>query len=158
MLQMSAIAAYFDFGLQTILGRFVAQAAERGEDEAQSKLGSTSMMLLAWSRPAFQRKMTTAHVGSLHRFDLFEKYGNYNTGYKIAGDYELLLRPGKELNSIFVGEVTAAMLAGGNSDCFAALKEAQQAKIGTGGRNLVWAFWELWVERLKLAVRRVGTA
>jgi glycosyltransferase involved in cell wall biosynthesis len=52
-----------------------------------------------WSWPAFQRKMTTAHVGSLHRFDLFEKYGNYDTGYKIAGDYELLLRPGKDLNS-----------------------------------------------------------
>ena len=47
MLQMSAIAAYFDFGLQTILGRFVAQAAERGEDETLSKLASTSMMLLA---------------------------------------------------------------------------------------------------------------
>ena len=47
MLQMSAIAAYFDFGLQTILGRFVAQAAERGEDETLSTLASTSMMLLA---------------------------------------------------------------------------------------------------------------
>ena len=47
MLQMSAIAAYFDFGLQTILGRFVAQAAELGEDETLSKLASTSMMLLA---------------------------------------------------------------------------------------------------------------
>jgi len=47
MLQMSAIAAYFDFGLQTILGRFVAQAAERGEDETLSNLASTSMMLLA---------------------------------------------------------------------------------------------------------------
>jgi O-antigen/teichoic acid export membrane protein len=47
MLQMTAIAAYFDFGLQTILGRFVAQAAERGEDETLSRLGSTSMMLLA---------------------------------------------------------------------------------------------------------------
>ena len=47
MLQMSAIAAYFDFGLQTILGRFVAQAAERGEDQTLSKLASTSMMLLA---------------------------------------------------------------------------------------------------------------
>ena len=103
--------------------------------------------------------MTTAHVGSLHRFDLFEKYGNYDTGYKIAGDYELLLRPGKDLNSIFVGEVTAAMLAGGNSDCFAALTEIQRAKIRrTGGRNLFWAFWELWVERLKLAVRRVEIA
>ena len=111
-----------------------------------------------WSWPAFQRKMTTAHVGSLHRFDLFEKYGNYDTSYKIAGDYELLLRPGKDLNSMFVGEITAVMLAGGNSDCFAALTEVQRAKIGTGGRNRVWAFWELWVERLKLAVRRVETA
>jgi O-antigen/teichoic acid export membrane protein len=47
MLQMAAIAAYFDFGLQTILGRFVAQAAERGDDEALGKLANTSMMLLA---------------------------------------------------------------------------------------------------------------
>ncbi len=47
MLQMSAIAAYFDFGLQTILGRFVAQAAEREEDGTLSKLASTSMVLLA---------------------------------------------------------------------------------------------------------------
>jgi hypothetical protein len=50
------------------------------------------------------------------------------------------------------------MLAGGNSDCFAALTEIQRAKIRTGGRNRVWAFWELCVERLKLAVRRVETA
>ena len=111
-----------------------------------------------WSWPAFQRKMTTAHVGSLHRFDLFEKYGNYDTAYKIAGDYELLLRAGKDLNSIFVREVTAGMLAGGCSDSFAALTEIQRAKIRTGGRNWIWAFWELWVERLKLAVRRVETA
>ena len=47
MLQMSAIAAYFDFGLQTILGRFVAQAAERGEDGTLNKLANTSMVLLA---------------------------------------------------------------------------------------------------------------
>ena len=108
-----------------------------------------------WSWPAFQRKMTTAHVGSLHRFDLFEKYGNYDTSYKIVGDYELLLRPGKDLNSMFVGEITVTMPAGGNSDCFPALTEARLAKTRTGGRNWVWALWELWVESLKLAVRRV---
>jgi glycosyltransferase involved in cell wall biosynthesis len=111
-----------------------------------------------WTWQAFQRKMTTAHVGSLHRYDLFEKYGNYDTGYKIVGDYELLLRPGRDLNSLFVSEVTATMLAGGNSDCFAALKEAQLAKIRTGRRNRISAFWELWVERAKLTVRRAETA
>jgi glycosyltransferase involved in cell wall biosynthesis len=111
-----------------------------------------------WSWPAFQRKMTTAHVGSMHRFDLFEKYGEYDKGYKIAGDYELLLRAGKNLNSMFVEEVTAAMLGGGKSDCFAALREIQRAKIYTGRRNRVWAFWELCVECLKLSVRRVETA
>jgi glycosyltransferase involved in cell wall biosynthesis len=111
-----------------------------------------------WSWPAFQRKMTTAHVGSLHRFDLFQKYGNYDTSYKYVGDYELLLRLGKDLDSIFVNEITVAMPAGGNSDCFAALTEAQRAKTRTGGRNRVWALWELWVERLKLTVRRVETA
>ena len=46
MLQMSALAAYFDFGLQTLLGRYVAHAVERGEDETLSNLASTSMILL----------------------------------------------------------------------------------------------------------------
>ena len=50
------------------------------------------------------------------------------------------------------------MLAGGNSDRFPALTEARLAKIRTGGRNRIWALWELWVESLKLAVRRVGIA
>lgn len=111
-----------------------------------------------WSWPAFQRKMITAHVGSLHRFDLFSKYGNYDTSYKIVGDYELLLRPGNKLTALFLDQVTAAMLAGGNSDRFPALTEARLAKIRTGGRSRMWALWELWVEGLKLAVRRVGTA
>ncbi len=99
-----------------------------------------------WSWPAFQRKMTTAHPGSLHRFDLFSKYGSYDTSYKIVGDYELLLRPGSTLSTIFVDEVTAKMLAGGNSDRFPALTEARLAKIRTGRRNRLWALWELWVE------------
>ena len=110
-----------------------------------------------WSWPAFQLKMTTAHVGSLHRFGLFDKYGNYNTGYKIAGDYELLLRAGKNLDSMFLGEITAVVPAGGVSDRFAALTEIRRAKIRTGGRNRFRAFWELWVESLKLVVRRVET-
>ena len=108
-----------------------------------------------WSWPAFQRKMITAHPGCLHRFDLFEKYGNYDIFYKIVFDYELLLRPGRTLTTLFLNEVTARMLAGGNSDRFPALTEAWLAKIRSGGRNRVWAFWDLWVESLKLAVHRV---
>ena len=111
-----------------------------------------------WNWSTFQCKMTTAHPGSLHRFDLFEKYGNFDTGYEIVFDYELLLRPGKKLKSLFLREVTAIMLAGGNSDRFPALTEAWRAKICTGGRNRVWALWELWVESLKLAVHRVEAA
>jgi hypothetical protein len=93
------------------------------------------------------RVLNKTNAGAYRRLD-----------HKIAGDYELLLRPGKDLNSIFVGEVTAAMLAGGMSDTFAALTEIRRAKIHTGGRNRVWAFWEPWVERLKLTVRRIEAA
>jgi hypothetical protein len=67
----------------------------------------------------------------------------------------LLLRPGRTLTTLFLDEVTTRMLAGGNSDRFPALTEARLAKIRAGGRNRVWALWELWVESLKLAVRRV---
>lgn len=53
----------------------------------------------AWSWPAFVRYMTVAHVGSLHHRELYDRYGLYDLTYRITGDYELLLRPGKTLQA-----------------------------------------------------------
>lgn len=76
-----------------------------------------------WKWSQFRRQMTTAHVGSLHNTNLFKTVGFYNIDYKIVGDYELLLRKGKELNTFFINMVTADMKAGGVSLSVAALME-----------------------------------
>ena len=40
----------------------------------------------------FRTLMNLAHVSSLHNRKLFEKYGYYDTTFRICGDYEFLLR------------------------------------------------------------------
>lgn len=46
MLQIAAYANYLNFGVQTAISRFLAQAMERGDDEARDSLISTSLAML----------------------------------------------------------------------------------------------------------------
>lgn len=68
-----------------------------------------------WSWEGMRRANVVAHPGLLHRRDLFSRYGNFGTDYKIAGDYEFLLRLGPTTKSLFVDQVTVRMAAGGMS-------------------------------------------
>lgn len=47
MLQLAAYASYLDFGLQTAVARFLAQAVERGEAEQRDRLVTTAFGMLA---------------------------------------------------------------------------------------------------------------
>lgn len=47
MLQIAAYTNYFDFGLQTAVARYLAQAMERGDDLERDRLISTALALLA---------------------------------------------------------------------------------------------------------------
>jgi glycosyltransferase involved in cell wall biosynthesis len=77
----------------------------------------------------FRRCSCIGHVGSLHRRRLFERYGRFDTTYRIAGDYEFLLRAGNDLHAAFMPTVTAVMRAGGVSDSTAGLREAKRAQV-----------------------------
>lgn len=68
-----------------------------------------------WSWPNFLTSMTCAHVGALHSKTLFEKYGLFDTTYRIAGDYEFLMRAKDHLQAAFLPEVLVHMLNGGIS-------------------------------------------
>lgn len=46
MLQIAAYSNYLDFGLQTAVARYVAQAVERGDDEQRDRVISTAFVLL----------------------------------------------------------------------------------------------------------------
>jgi O-antigen/teichoic acid export membrane protein len=46
MLQIAAYSNYLDFGIQTAVARYVAQAIERNDDEQRDRVVSTSLLLL----------------------------------------------------------------------------------------------------------------
>ena len=71
---------------------------------------------LPWSWKKFKKYCCTAQVGALHNKLLYERLGGYDTTYKSSGDYEFLLRAGKELKAAYVDKVTISMSLGGISN------------------------------------------
>jgi len=64
----------------------------------------------------FKRCMCIPHVGTMHRRTLFEQSGKFDESFRIAGDYELLLRELIKGDAIFFPEiVTVAQRIGGIS-------------------------------------------
>jgi glycosyltransferase involved in cell wall biosynthesis len=67
--------------------------------------------------PAFARRMSLPHQGVFHRRGLFAAAGPFDASYRIAGDYELLLRELPARPAWFLGPrpVVANMTVGGLS-------------------------------------------
>ncbi|WP_090043500.1 glycosyltransferase family 2 protein [Limnohabitans sp. 2KL-27] len=109
----------------------------------------------AWRWENFRRYMTVAHVGSLQRRDLYDRFGVYNTNYRIAGDYEFLLRIGEALKAGYIDKVTAIMGDGGVSNKFAlqTLAEAARAKKNTDATSKLETIFDYYMARLKLMAR-----
>ncbi len=90
-----------------------------------------------WKWDEFKRYMSVAHPGALHRRALFKEVGLFDINYKIAGDYELLLRKKEKLKAVFLDEVSVIMSGEGISrkKPFVGLTEAEKAKVKTAGIN-----------------------
>ncbi|MDP3105024.1 MAG: glycosyltransferase family 2 protein, partial [Candidatus Methanoperedens sp.] len=74
---------------------------------------------------------TFTHQGMFHHRTLFELYGTFDESFKIAGDYELLIRAFKEGgNAIFVdGLIVTGMQVGGiTANCITLVKENARAR------------------------------
>ncbi len=69
-----------------------------------------------WVWSAFKNRMTITHVGNWHAKKAFEQYGDFDTSYTIAGDYEWLLRAGEKLKVVYIPLPLVQMLVGGMSD------------------------------------------
>ena len=82
-----------------------------------------------WRWNEFRRKHTVAHTGSLHRNLLFKTYGFFDARFKIAGDYELLLRPKENLNAAFLNKITVEMSEAGMSTNVGVCVETRQAQL-----------------------------
>lgn len=80
-----------------------------------------------WIWPQCLKGMMISHPGAMHSKRLFNTYGIYDISYRIAGDYELLLRPKAMIKADFIDEITIVVSEGGISDSFAAIKEHYRA-------------------------------
>lgn len=86
-----------------------------------------------WSYRRCRINMDVIHVASLTSKRYFERVGNFNTSYKICGDYELLLRGGPLMKAQFCDRLIVTMPIGGISFSTKGLKEQLLIKNRIGG-------------------------
>ena len=93
----------------------------------------------------FKQVMCIPHQAVMHRRSLFEQYGLFDESFRIAGDYELLLRELKKGDAIFIPDlITTGMRLGGQSNdpenTLEAMREFRLAQQMHGQRlpGLIW--------------------
>jgi len=107
-----------------------------------------------WSWSVFRHYMCTPHVGALHSRKLFDCYGSFDSTYRISGDYQLLLRAGPHLKTLFSNDVVAIMKYGGISQRNErVLIEAMRAKLECQAVPKITANWDFLVAYFKLKIR-----
>jgi glycosyltransferase involved in cell wall biosynthesis len=151
-----------DIYLPGAISAYVALARNNPEAEflsSKAKLdhptGYSPVFGGPWSWPRFATAMSTIHVGTMHHRSLFERLGIFDSTYRIAGDYELMLRAKATLRTAFLPEVTVVMRAGGVSDSTAGLYEARRAKVMNGVRTPLLAELELRRAITRFHIRRL---
>ena len=92
-----------------------------------------------WNWEKFRKYMNIPHCGGIHNREYFENYGIFNSKFKIAGDYELLLRKKNELIVEKLNIIGVNMKEGGisqnNPEVFF---ESRLAKKINNSQNLFW--------------------
>jgi len=89
------------------------------------------------------------HPGIFHNKNLFNKYGNFNNQYKIAGDYEFLLRVVGKVNYEILDLTSVNMLAGGISQTIKVLNEGfriQYSDNRLGITSIVYNYFRLFLK------------
>ena len=93
----------------------------------------------------FNKLMSIPHPGAMHHKSLFDEYGYFDESFKIAGDYEFLLRELKNAQAHFMPHIiSVCMQIGGISsnplNAIKQLKEVRRAqkKHGYYWPSLVW--------------------
>jgi glycosyltransferase involved in cell wall biosynthesis len=151
-----------DIYLAGAIGAYMKLAGENPEAEFLSSrarldhpTGYAPVFGGPWEWPRFSTAMSTIHVGSMHRRSLFERYGKFDTSYRIAGDYEYLLRAREHLRAAYTPSITVVMRAGGLSDSTAGLYEARRAKVARGVRSATVAELQLRRAIMRFYARRM---
>jgi glycosyltransferase involved in cell wall biosynthesis len=110
----------------------------------------------ARARPSFLAGFMIPHPGALHRRSLFDTHGNFDPSYRIAGDYEMLLRELRDGEAGYVDRIVVDMRLGGASarptSIRRALLEVARARAAHGLRGVPLRL------RIALLTSRIGAA
>lgn len=91
------------------------------------------------AREAFLAGTMIPHPGTLHHRSIFEEHGFFDESYRIAGDYELMLRELRTRDPAFVDRVVVDMSFGGMSgrpgSMQRTLREVRRARNENGLRG-----------------------
>lgn len=108
-----------------------------------------------WSWKRMRSYMCVAHTGAMHRRSLFSDVGIFDPTFRIAGDYDWLLRAGPGIRVNFIDKVLVQMGAGGLSNANPAVfREARRAKIKNGARGRLIAHIDSAWARAKWEIKR----
>lgn len=111
------------------LARLVEAGERAGADLVCSRVryeqpGGDRVVGQPWEWSKMVRFMCVAHPGLLHRRELFDRAGPYSEEYRIAGDYEFLLRLGPAVSAAFVDDATVVVGGSGlSADVRSTLRE-----------------------------------
>lgn len=97
-------------------------------DKAGNKL-YTSGQPWAAVGSRFRALMSIPHPGTMHRAELFKRYGRFDPSFRIAGDYDLLLRELKNGQAHFLDDIVTAGV--------------RQGGVSTDSKNILLAMHEL---------------
>ena len=105
------------------------------------------------SGPRFKQIMSIPHPGAMHRHDLFKQRGCFEETFRIAGDYEFLLRELATGTAAFVPLITVKMQQEGISSApgnsLTQLREVRRAQR-MHGQRLPGRLWLIAVARVYL--------
>jgi glycosyltransferase involved in cell wall biosynthesis len=84
-----------------------------------------------WDFARMKRYQNIAHPGALHRRELFARHGIFDESYRIACDYEFLMRIGRDIRAAFVPQPVTLMGAGGQSktQAWSAFRENRRIQL-----------------------------
>jgi len=105
-----------------VLSRLVSELQENRLDLVHGRVRlerSDGSLVRVLGKPAtfaqLLRKCRVAHPSVVVRRDVYERFGAFSTEFRIAGDYEFLLRVWPKLRVGFVDEIVTVMQLGGAS-------------------------------------------
>jgi glycosyltransferase involved in cell wall biosynthesis len=122
------------------------------------KSGEKKAQLKSYMPDIIEKRMNIIHIGALHHRRLFKKYGLFNATYKIAGDYEFLLRCRKGLNVEFIQQPIVEIEPDGISTYdVRVLLETAKAKINNTDRSITIILDETIIAIIKFYIKRIAS-